>query len=179
MPNFAYLIYLMFAKRIIEKKLNLFVQREPVKVESVESVICLLDPSQVSSEEINLSLASMFDDKQPQFQFVYYLKRKRKSNAHYSPQFNRYHLHWDGDLLHPYLSELLDQKFDLMLNYFKKSDLALLALSSSIQAGFRVGFSSVDQRLNDLILASDVFQPKQFAEEFPKYYSKISAHVPN
>ena len=70
----------MFAKRIIEKKLNLFVQREPVKAQSVESVICLLDPSQVSPEEINLSLASMFDDKQPQFQFVYYLKRKRKYN---------------------------------------------------------------------------------------------------
>jgi hypothetical protein len=73
----------------------------------------------------------------------------------------------------------MNQKFDLMLNYFKKSDLALLSLSSSIQAGFRVGFSSVDQRLNDLILASDVFQPEQFAQEFPKYYSKISTHVSN
>ena len=169
----------MFTKRIVEKQLNLFTQREPVKAKSVESVIGLLDPSQVSLEKIHQSFASVFKDKQPQLQFVYYLKRKTKSNTHYSPQFNRYHLHWDGDLVHPYLPELMNQKFDLMLNYFKKSDLALLSLSSSIQAGFRVGFSSVDQRLNDLILASDVFQPEQFAQEFPKYYSKISTHVSN
>ena len=154
-------------------------QRDPVKVHPVKSVICLLDPSQVSLEKLHQSFASIFKDKKPQLHFVYYLKRKRKSNTHYSPQFNRYHLHWDGDLVHPYLPELSDQKFDLMLNYFNKSDLALLSLSSSIQAGFRVGFSSVDQRLNDLILASDIFHPEQFAKEFPKYYSKISTHVSN
>ena len=66
-----------------------------------------------------------------------------------------------------------------MFNYFKKSDLTLRALSSSIDAGFRVGFSSVDERLNDLILATDVFQPNHFVKEFPKYYSKISTHASN
>lgn len=170
---------MMFRKKVVENKLNLFAQREPVKAKSVKSILCLVDPSQISIDEIRSSLQLIFNDDQPKFQFVYYLKRKRKSNNRYSPQFNRYHLHWDGDLVHPYLPELTSQKFDLMFNYFKKSDLALGAISSSVNAGFRVGFSSVDQRLSDLILDTDVFHPDQFVKEFPKYYSKISAHVKN
>lgn len=169
----------MFRKRNVERKINLFAQREPVKVKRVQSILCLVDPSQVSVEEINSSLELVFKNDKPEFKFVYYLKRKRKISAHYSPQFNRYHLHWDGDLIHPSLPELISQKFDLMFNYFKKSDLTLKALSSSVDAGFRVGFSPVDERLNDLILATDVFQPNHFVKEFPKYYSKISTHASN
>ena len=168
---------MMFRKRSVERKLSLFAQREPVKVKRVESILCLVDPSQVSVEQMSSSLELIFKDDKPEFKFVYYLKRKRKESTRFSPQFNRYHLHWDGDLIHPSLPELVSQKYDIMFNYFKKSDLTLRAISSSLDAGFRVGFSSVDERLNDLILATDVFQPNQFVQEFPKYYSKISTHA--
>ena len=168
---------MMFRKKSIEKKLNLLGKREPVKSKAVASVLCLIDPSQVPAEDVKSHLQMIFKDTQREFEFVYYLNRKSKSNSQYYPQFNRYHLHWDGDLVHPYLPELTSKKFDLMFNYFNKSNLALRALSSSVNAGFRVGFSSVDQRLNDLILASDVFLPDLFANEFPKYYSKITSHA--
>ena len=142
----------MFRKRSVEKKMKLIAQRQPVKVATVKTVLCLVDPSEVSVDEIKSNIESVFKKEAPQLDFVYYIKRKNKSFTHLTPQFNKYHLHWDGDLIHPHLPAIKSKKVDLLLNYFQKSDLTLQALSLEVDAGFRVGFSTVDQRLNDLIL---------------------------
>ena len=56
----------------------------------------------------------------------------------------------------------------LLINFFKFNDVLTL-LSSKVNAKFRVGFSSVDSRLNDLIFSDKIKKFKEFDSELIKY----------
>ena len=64
--------------------------------------------------------------------------------------------------------EFISYDYDLLINFFKFNDVLTL-LSSKVNAKFRVGFSSVDSRLNDLIFSEKIKKFKEFDSELIKY----------
>jgi len=66
-------------------------------------------------------------------------------------------------------NEFFRKDYDLVLNYFNRSNMILKLLSLKCKGKFRVGFGNVDHRLNDLILNLETWQTKQFLEESIKY----------
>ncbi len=51
--------------------------------------------------------------------------------------------------------EFISFEFDLLINFFKSKH-SLILLSSKTNAKFRVGFDSVDSKLNDLIFSEKI-----------------------
>ncbi len=68
--------------------------------------------------------------------------------------------------------EFISYDYDLLINFFKSSDVLTL-LSSKVNAKFRVGFNSVDSRLNDLIFSDKMKKFKEFDSELIKYLKLI------
>jgi hypothetical protein len=68
--------------------------------------------------------------------------------------------------------EFISYDYDLLINFFKSSDVLTL-LSSKVNAKFRVGFNSVDSRLNDLIFSDKMKRFKEFDSELIKYLKLI------
>ena len=68
--------------------------------------------------------------------------------------------------------EFISYEYDLLVNFFNSNDILTL-LSSKANAKFRIGFDSVDPRLNDLIFSNKIKKFKEFEKEFVKYLNLI------
>ena len=163
----------MFRKRVVEKALTELSQRTMVKPESVRSVACLIDLSILADMDLDRYLIELFKIQKNRITTIYYAPKPSKDLSLYHPQFNNRHLHWDGTLLHPMKKKVLSKKYDLLFNFFVKDNLVLQSISSQIKAGFRVGYVTVDHRLNDLMLGEENNTADQFFGTFNTFFSKI------
>ena len=164
----------MFRKRVVEKTLTKLSQRTMVKPESVRSVACLIDLSILAEIDLDHYIKELFQIHKNRITKIYYTPKPSKDFSLFSPQFNNRHLHWDGTLLHPVKKKVLSKKFDLLFNFFRKDKLVLQSISSHIKAGFRVGYVTVDHRLNDLMLGEENKTEDQFFSTFNNFFSKIN-----
>ena len=164
----------MFRKRVVEKALIELSQRTIVKPESVRSVACLIDLSILADMHLESYLKELFQIQKNRITTIYYAPKSSKDLSLYRPQFNNRHLHWDGTLLHPMKKNLLSKKYDLLFNFFWNDNLILKSISSQIKAGFRVGYVSADERLNDLMLGMENKTAKRFFNTFNTFFSKIN-----
>jgi hypothetical protein len=82
---------------------------------------------------------------------------------------------WRGKIISGELKYILEQNYDIAVQYVQQSCIALDSFSSQINASFRIGSSTMDKRLNDLVLTtrSDF---GSFLSDLKKYYTKISPH---
>jgi hypothetical protein len=67
------------------------------------------------------------------------------------------------------LNDFLSQEFDLLINYYNEEKPFLLFLTHKAKAKFKVGFSSVDKRLNHLLINIDPLNYKGFIQELFRY----------
>ena len=79
---------------------------------------------------------------------------------------------YTGNLVGKDSLEFISYDYDLLINFFKSGDVLTL-LSSKVNARFRVGFNSVDSRLNDLIFSNKMKKFKEFDSELIKYLKLI------
>ena len=163
----------MFRKRVVEKALTELSNRTMVKPDSVRTVACLIDISILDDVDLYHHLKELFQIQKNRVTTIYYSPKPSKDLTLFSPQFNNRHLHWDGTLLHPLKKKILSKKYDLLFNFFVKDNLVLQSISSQIKAGFRVGYVTVDQRLNDLMLGEENKTAEQFFGTFNSFFSKI------
>ena len=64
---------------------------------------------------------------------------------------------------------MCEKEVDLQINYFNREDLYMKWVSSHARKKLSVGFSSVDQRLNDIIFDFSPTDKVTFKEELVKY----------
>lgn len=164
----------MFRKRVVEKALTELSDRTMVKPDSVRTVACLIDISILDDVDLYHHLKELFQIQKNRVTTIYYSPKPTKDLTLFSPQFNNRHLHWDGTLLHPMKKKILSKKYDLLFNFFVKDNLVLQSISSQIKTGFRVGYVTVDQRLNDLMLGEENKTAEQFFDTFNTFFSKIN-----
>jgi hypothetical protein len=67
------------------------------------------------------------------------------------------------------INDFLSEEFDLLINYYNEEKAFLLLLTHKTEAKFKVGFSSVDKRLNHLLINIDPANYKGFTQELFRY----------
>ena len=67
------------------------------------------------------------------------------------------------------VNEFINKPFDLLINYYDINKSSLLLLSTKSKAKFKVGFDSVDKRVNHFIIKSLVENFNEFVLELFKY----------
>lgn len=95
-------------------------------------------------------------------------KIKKKETFDY-PTFCHKDLSWTATFEKSEVKDFIAQKFDLLINYYDTEKSALLLASNQSPAGFKVGFSSVDKKLNHLSITTHAENYKVFIEEVFKY----------
>ena len=76
---------------------------------------------------------------------------------------------WYGKINSEKLKIILTKKYDLLINYSKVDNIYLNLLILQCKAGFRVGFSHLDNRFYDLIIKCESSNFVLFNEEMKKY----------
>jgi hypothetical protein len=101
---------------------------------------------------------------------VLVFKDKIKKNDVFDyPVFSHKHLSWHGTVDKKEVREFIAEPFDLLINYYDTEKAALLLVSHLSKASFKVGFASIDKRLNHFMINTNAENYKVFMEELFKY----------
>ena len=97
-------------------------------------------------------------------------KDKIKKNELFDyPTFSHKDLSWTTTFDKSEVKDFIAQKFDLLINYYDTEKSALLLVSNQSKASFKVGFSSIDKKLNHFMIDTNAENYQIFIEELFKY----------
>jgi hypothetical protein len=93
-----------------------------------------------------------------------------KKNEVYSyPTFGLKDFNFKGNIELESINGFVSDEFDLLINYYDVENPILLLLTNNSKAKFKVGFSSIDKRLNHLMINSNVENHMVFTHELFRY----------
>jgi len=96
-------------------------------------------------------------------------KDKIKKNELFDyPTFSHKDLSWTATFDKSEVKDFIAQKFDLLINYYDTEKSALLLVSNQSKASFKVGFSSIDKKLNHFMIDTNAENYQIFIEELFK-----------
>lgn len=93
----------------------------------------------------------------------------RKNENFEYPVFSNRDLSWAATFDKSDVKDFIANKFDLLINYYDTEKSALLIVSNLSKANFKVGFSSVDKKLNHFMIDTPAENYKVFVDELFKY----------
>ena len=140
----------------------------------VSSIGCIVDIDRFSNtEEFN----KLIPDFSLQPNGVKIIGYKKDEGAH-SPFGVQYctdkDLGWNGSIENGFVSEFVDREYDILINYYTDDRLVLKLLTARTSARIKVGFPSVDTKLNDLIFDTPINNFDVFKTELRKYLKVLN-----
>ncbi|MCA0350033.1 MAG: hypothetical protein R2805_07050 [Flavobacterium sp.] len=97
-------------------------------------------------------------------------KNNSKKNETFSyPIFTYNDIGWSGSILKKEVQHFISQPFDLLISYYDTEKAALLSITNQSKANFKVGFSTIDKRLNHFMITTNAENYKVFIDELFKY----------
>jgi len=97
-------------------------------------------------------------------------KNKIKKNETFDyPVFSHKDLSWAATFDKSEVKDFIAAKFDLLINYYDTEKAALLLVTNLSKAKFKVGFSSIDKKLNHFMINTNAENYKVFVDELFKY----------
>ena len=85
------------------------------------------------------------------------------------PAFGIKHLNWKAEITNLEVNDFINEKLDLLISYYDVEKAILLTITHNSKAQFKVGFSSIDKRLNHLMITTNAENYKVFAHELFRY----------
>jgi len=95
-------------------------------------------------------------------------KKKDESNE-YIATYDLNDLGWNGTIKNANLKTFVDTNFDLLISYYTENSIQLKLLTTASKSKFKVGILQDDERINDLIIKTDLNDFKTFKIELEKY----------
>ncbi len=98
-----------------------------------------------------------------------YRDKIKKNEVFDYPVFCHNDLSWNATIEKHEVTSFVKEPFDLLINYYDVEKVSLLLVSHLSKASFKVGFSSVDKRLNHFMITTNAENYKVFIDELFKY----------
>lgn len=135
----------------------------------VTAIGCIVDIDKFPDAEVFNELIKDFK-LQPNGVKVIGYKKDGSAHSPFGVQFcTDKDLGWNGTLENGFVSEFVDREYDILINYYTEDKLVLKLLTARTNARIKVGFPSVDPKLNDLIFATSIKEFDVFKTELKKY----------
>lgn len=101
---------------------------------------------------------------------VLVFKNKIKKNENFEyPVYTYKNLAWNATINLPDFKNFVENDFDLLISYYDIEKTPLLLATYYAKSGFKVGFSSIDKRLNHFMIDTNAENHMIFKEELFKY----------
>lgn len=156
-----------FLKKIVKKGLlNYKLENSDEKVRTVG---VLIDVSEVSLKESFLDKLSKSDVDFESIQILVFKDKIKKNEVVEVPFFTLKSFGITGKVSKGEVQEFINTPFDLLVNFYEESKPALDFVAKKSKAKFKVGFSSVDERINHLMISSTMQNEEEFISEMIKY----------
>jgi hypothetical protein len=164
-------MFLNFLKKFLLKrklKKTLSSLSSEVSDEKIKTVGLIIDETYfINKSQVIQELQAQGIEKQNISLLLYHDKdKKRDLNA---TSFSMKNVSWSGVIDNEEVVAFEAQNFDLLISFYDVEKVALLWVTKRSKAGFKVGFSTIDKRLNHLMIQTTAENSTIFIEELFKY----------
>ncbi|MAU63927.1 MAG: hypothetical protein CMC38_06260 [Flavobacteriaceae bacterium] len=159
-------------KKKIENSLIKLSNQRRFKPNPIKTLGCIVDPSFPVSVDKFIELSNSLGLKEKDFKIITFQENKNTFNVFSNMNMTPECVSFSGNLNGKDSLEFISFEFDLLINFFRSNNFLIL-LSSKTNAKFRVGFESVDSKLNDLIFSEKIKNFLDFKLELIKYLKLI------
>jgi hypothetical protein len=154
-------------KKIIKKTLSNY--KATGSNGEVATVGIVLDETYFKEKEALIKKLVQQGIKQGNIQTLSYHDRLKKGEmpdcCHYTPK----DITSSGDFTKEDVNAFVNKPFDLLISYYDVAKPSLVLATLKSRAQFKVGFATVDNRLNSFIIASQAERYNEFTDELIKY----------
>lgn len=84
------------------------------------------------------------------------------------------HLNWKGQIKNVAVNEFIAKEFDVLVSYYDVQKAILLVVTHESKAKFKVGFSTIDKRLNNFMISTNLENYKVFVQELFRYLKLLN-----
>ena len=155
-----------FLKRILKNNLhNVMIS----SASSIKTVGLLIDESYFFEKDALVKELKANGILESDVKLIVYKDKLRKNVVYSLPTFSIKHLDWKAEITYPAINDFINEKFDLLISYYDVEKAILLKITHNSKAQFKVGFSSIDKRLNHLMINTNAENYKVFVHELFRY----------
>ncbi|QOG01495.1 hypothetical protein [Flavobacterium sp. MDT1-60] len=169
-------MFLNYIKEFFVKKSlknNLHIVKNEVFTSNVQTIGLLIDESKFShSKELAKELV-LHGIASENIKIVAYRDKFDKKKEYSRLTFGEKHITWRAESTEEFLTEFIETEFDLLISYYEIEKPILMLTTAKSKAKFKVGFSSVDKRLNRWMIDTEMGNYKLFVSELFKYLKSI------
>jgi len=161
-----------FVKKTLKKSLH-NVKSSELEA-SVKTVGVLIDASHFSEKEglIQELIASGISENN--IKVIVYNDKDKRSVANTYTAFSAKHLNWKGEITDPQANDFINERFDMLVSYYDVEKAILMLITHNSKAQFKVGFSSIDKRLNHLMIDTNAENYRVFTHELFRYLKLLN-----
>ena len=156
-----------WAKKIVKKKLlnvnQLDTNSSVVKVGVLIDSTYFFDISAFISELIQNGL------KEENISTLIFKDVIKKNEKNDFPFFSYQDMNWTGEIDKREVVDFIETEFDLLISYYDIEKAGLLQITQLSKANFKVGFSSIDKRINHFMINTNAENYTVFVSELFKY----------
>lgn len=165
-----------FKKKSNKKYLNKLLSERHVNVtdNKIESLGVILNIDEVEDFELFRVLATYIKVRPNKLKVIAYSANKKEASISWDICFKPNDFGWNGTIKNVELQSFLDTKFDALISYYTAEELELKLLTALSKAKFKVGILQTDERLNDLIIKTNLKEFNVFKIELFKYLTILN-----
>ncbi len=157
----------LFTKKIVKNSLS---NVRPGSLETkIKTVGLLFDESYFHEKEALVKgiLANGIDASN--IELLVFKNRIKPNEKFEYPVFSHKDLSWKATFKNSDVREFIEKPFDLLVNYYDTEKSALLVVSNLSKAKFKVGFTSVNKKINHFMINTTAENHVVFIDEMFKY----------
>ncbi len=156
-----------FLKKNVNKKLE--TKLPFLEHQKIETIGLLVDETYFANTASLVDAILSQGFKKEQITVLVYKDKIKSKEVINEPFLSLKNISFSGEINKPEAINFLEQPFDLLINYYDVNKYGILLLSMQSKAKFKVGFDSVDKRVNHFIITELVENYKEFISELFKY----------
>ena len=154
-------------KKIVNKSLSNV--KLVASTSTIKTVGIILDESYFYEREALVDELIQNGIAEADISILVYRDKIKKNEVFDYPVFCHNDLSWNATFEKHEVISFVKEPFDLLLNYYDVEKVSLVLVSHLSKASFKVGFSSVDKRLNHFMITTAAENYKVFIDELFKY----------
>lgn len=160
-----------FVKKSLKNNLNNL--KNEVFTSNVQTIGLLVDESKFQYSKELVKELTLYGIAPENIKIVAYRDKFKVKETYSDPAFGKNHINWKGEITENFLNEFIETEFDLLISYYEIEKAILMMITNSSKAKFKVGFASVDNRLNRWMIKTEIENYKLFIKELFKYLKSI------
>ena len=154
-------------KKIVKKSLSNVKHSSTDK--QIKTVGLLIDETYLFEKELLIKELIQNGIQQETIKILVFRDKIKKNEVFDYPIYSNKDLSWIATIDNKEVTSFINEPFDLLINYYDNEKTALLLVSHLSKASFKVGFSSIDKRVNHFIISTNAEDYKIFINELFKY----------